>query len=242
MEGSDCGQIWWRQILFWSCERINGGVILKHSFPRIYALAINKHGKVKEFGQFVNNQWTWSISLRTLYGWELQQWEELNKLIGNFHVTEKIEDRLVWKEATSGDYSVKQFCIDHINAFAPRQTTWKKVWSGLVPTKVEVFFWQVVLGKIAVKEQLAMRGLLNGSNIDCTLCGREIESANHLFFTCQMMNRPLTSWIPPPQKAVKFNVDGASKGKPGSAGIGGILRDHMGVEKIRFSKFIGVAD
>ncbi|XVE90483.1 hypothetical protein DITRI_Ditri20bG0081400 [Diplodiscus trichospermus] len=48
--------------------------------------------------------------------------------------------------------------------------------------------------------------------------------------------------IPPPQGAVNFNVDGASKGKPGPARIGGILRDHMGIEKIRFSKYICVAD
>ena len=41
---------------------------------------------------------------------------------------------------------------------------------------------------------------------------------------------------------MKFNVDGSSKGKPGPAGIGGVLRDSLAVVKIVFSKTIGVAD
>ncbi|XVF66494.1 hypothetical protein PTKIN_Ptkin10aG0040200 [Pterospermum kingtungense] len=36
-------------------------------------------------------------------------------------------------------------------------------------------------------------------------------------------------WKEPPQGYVKFNVDGSTIGKPGPAGIRGILRDHQGV-------------
>ncbi|XVE82185.1 hypothetical protein DITRI_Ditri15bG0127000 [Diplodiscus trichospermus] len=32
-----------------------------------------------------------------------------------------------------------------------------------------------------------------------------------------------------PKGTLKFNVDGAAKGKPGPVGIGGILRDYMGI-------------
>ncbi|XVF79203.1 hypothetical protein PTKIN_Ptkin14bG0201600 [Pterospermum kingtungense] len=41
---------------------------------------------------------------------------------------------------------------------------------------------------------------------------------------------------------VKFNVDGSSIRKPGPAGIGGLLRDHLRKELMRFSKSIGVED
>ncbi|XVE67036.1 hypothetical protein DITRI_Ditri08aG0128000 [Diplodiscus trichospermus] len=54
--------------------------------------------------------------------------------------------------------------------------------------------------------------------------------------------RPFIEWSKPVSGEMKFNVDGASIGKPGPAGIGGVLRDHMGVERIRFSKSIGVAE
>ncbi|XVF83577.1 hypothetical protein PTKIN_Ptkin16aG0500400 [Pterospermum kingtungense] len=41
---------------------------------------------------------------------------------------------------------------------------------------------------------------------------------------------------------VEFNVDGGSLGKPGSAGIRGILRDHQGTDLIRFSKEVGIIE
>lgn len=44
------------------------------------------------------------------------------------------------------------------------------------------------------------------------------------------MNLPnkLDYWHPPPQGFLKFNIDGASKGNPGLAGYGGVLRDNSG--------------
>ena len=38
----------------------------------------------------------------------------------------------------------------------------------------------------------------------------------------------LIQWTPPPERWIKLNVDGASKGNPGTAGAGGILRGHYG--------------
>ncbi|XVE77673.1 hypothetical protein DITRI_Ditri13aG0081000 [Diplodiscus trichospermus] len=54
--------------------------------------------------------------------------------------------------------------------------------------------------------------------------------------------RPGMVWINPAVGYMKFNVDGSSLGKPGPAGIGGILRNHQGEEVIRFSKSIGFVD
>ena len=49
-------------------------------------------------------------------------------------------------------------------------------------------------------------------------------------------------WKNPSIGSLKFNVDGSSKGKPGPAGIGGVLRDCSGKVKVIFSKAIGLAD
>jgi hypothetical protein len=38
-------------------------------------------------------------------------------------------------------------------------------------------------------------------------------------------------WNPPDDQTLKWNVDGSSKRKPGPAGIGGVLRDHLGIVK-----------
>ncbi|XVF82519.1 hypothetical protein PTKIN_Ptkin16aG0055800 [Pterospermum kingtungense] len=49
-------------------------------------------------------------------------------------------------------------------------------------------------------------------------------------------------WATPSQGCMKFIVDGAAKGKPGPAGIGGVLRDDKGMVKLVFSKPVGVMD
>lgn len=41
-------------------------------------------------------------------------------------------------------------------------------------------------------------------------------------------------WSPPPNGYFKFNVDGASRGKPGPARIGGVLRDELRVTRVVF--------
>ncbi|XVF48238.1 hypothetical protein PTKIN_Ptkin03bG0173900 [Pterospermum kingtungense] len=51
------------RILFWSMEWITG-VVLEISFPRIFALAANKGRKVKDYGKFANDKWTWEVQLR----------------------------------------------------------------------------------------------------------------------------------------------------------------------------------
>ncbi|XVF64641.1 hypothetical protein PTKIN_Ptkin09bG0184200 [Pterospermum kingtungense] len=48
------------KISFWSHEWILGNV-LQLCFPRLYALAVLKNGKVKDHGEFVNGIWCWRI-------------------------------------------------------------------------------------------------------------------------------------------------------------------------------------
>ena len=49
-------------------------------------------------------------------------------------------------------------------------------------------------------------------------------------------------WEPPSIDSLKFNVDRFSKGKPGSANIGGVLKDSKATTKLVFSKAIGLAN
>ena len=49
-------------------------------------------------------------------------------------------------------------------------------------------------------------------------------------------------WCPPARGLLKFNVDGAARGKPGPAGVGGVLRDHKGDVLLMFSKNVGIKE
>ena len=49
-------------------------------------------------------------------------------------------------------------------------------------------------------------------------------------------------WNPLMDDDLMFNVDGSARGCPGSAGIGGVLRDHCGKVMGSFSRYIGNAE
>ncbi|XVF66579.1 hypothetical protein PTKIN_Ptkin10aG0048600 [Pterospermum kingtungense] len=46
---------------------------------------------------------------------------------------------------------------------------WKKVWNGLLPPKIETFYWQVLHGKVAVKANLLSGKAIHKSDIRCAL-------------------------------------------------------------------------
>ncbi|GMJ08610.1 hypothetical protein HRI_004530200 [Hibiscus trionum] len=51
-----------------------------------------------------------------------------------------------------------------------------------------------------------------------------------------------SGWSTPLAGSLKFNTNGAVMGHFGEAGIGGILRNHLGETIVKFSKSIGISD
>ncbi|XWS10694.1 hypothetical protein CRYUN_Cryun38cG0019500 [Craigia yunnanensis] len=78
-------------------------------------------------------------------------------------------------------YSTKQYCKSILSLDSTNSKLWKFVWMGFVPPKLEVFCWQLLRGRIAVKDQLARRGLLDWNKTGCIFCKVDIESVGHLF-------------------------------------------------------------
>ncbi|XVF41915.1 hypothetical protein PTKIN_Ptkin01aG0319200 [Pterospermum kingtungense] len=50
------------------------------------------------------------------------------------------------------------------------QLLWKDVWRGFAPPKVEILCWQILRGRVAVKGNLAARGLMNWNDASCPFC------------------------------------------------------------------------
>ncbi|KAK0598706.1 hypothetical protein LWI29_037228 [Acer saccharum] len=228
------------------------------------------------------------------------------------------------------------------------------VWQGICPPKIEIFMWQLLKGRIMVRDVMYQFGFQPGLNLSCPLCNRATETIDHLFIHCSWTWKLLSSclnwwevsqcpnnslvnwfqsgfslcpssncgrawrscffsvlwstwearnqlvfkgkeansvyytdlakfrvawwykhygkgssesitsillnlkdvcidqvlkknhnsdnWIPPAVGALKFNVDGSARGKPGAAGVGGVLRDSNGNVLCKFSAHIGVQD
>ena len=121
---------------------------------------------------------------RRLFGWELQQWSAFISLLEGYAVCDSFKDFFVWESSISEKYSVNLYCESMLGPPIMDKEFWKLVWMGFAPSKVEVFCWQLMKGRIAVKEQLARRGLLDLNLALCTFCKEECESIGHLFFSC----------------------------------------------------------
>jgi len=64
------------------------------------------------------------------------------------------------------------------------------IWKGQSPLKVLAFVWTLLLDRIPTRMDLAFRGVLNEeASKSCVVCGREEETASHLFLHCDVVMR-----------------------------------------------------
>ena len=85
--------------------------------------------------------------------------------------------------------------------------------------------------------------------VEWAMVGKEFSNSNHndILYNWEpclgvglLKVRISITWSPPPLGLLKLNMDGASRGKPRPAAIGGVLRDCKGNALIIFSKHVGV--
>ena len=86
------------------------GASLKEAFPRIYSLASNKFGYVRDYDNWVGKRWTWDISLRrSCLNWELEQWDLFKKCLESIKIWEPIPNTIGWSLCSDGQFSVESF-------------------------------------------------------------------------------------------------------------------------------------
>ncbi|KAL4347618.1 hypothetical protein GQ457_17G007830 [Hibiscus cannabinus] len=165
---------------------------LKVAFPRIFALALKKRGKVNEFGVLGNNGWEWKIELRrVLFDWEYNIWEEFLSILNKAVCGSRMFDRIRWVGNSNGTYSTRAFCEVSSETGVDEVNIWKEIWVNLAPPKVEAFIWKVMHQRIPTKVELAKRGVTWNGDLNCPVCGSEPESAigvvlSGLRFVCRL--------------------------------------------------------
>ncbi|XVE77291.1 hypothetical protein DITRI_Ditri13aG0050600 [Diplodiscus trichospermus] len=113
----------------------------------------------------------------------------MHRLIGEYEVCDNFEDKLIWKGSSTGAYLVKQLCKDHMIKGSDDEFNWKNIWIGFAPPKVEVLCLQLMRRRVAVRSNLAKRGLMQWSEALCPFCRMELESSEHLFISCELVWR-----------------------------------------------------
>ncbi|KAL4302406.1 hypothetical protein GQ457_10G004110 [Hibiscus cannabinus] len=118
---------------------------LKLTFPRIYALAVKKSGRIAEFRSLVNGVWVWKVELRRrLFDWELDLWSTFLSMIQKAAPRFNTRDSLKWSGSSNGLYSPKAFCEAVALGEEVPNYMWRVVWSNLAPPNVEAFLWKVI--------------------------------------------------------------------------------------------------
>jgi hypothetical protein len=68
------------------------------------------------------------------------------------------------------------------------RTSLRGIWASLAPQKFQIFYWQIILGRIHIQGNLIRRGvLLDEVSLDCVLSPRKLEVEGHLFCRCSFV-------------------------------------------------------
>ncbi|KAK3217875.1 hypothetical protein Dsin_011845 [Dipteronia sinensis] len=123
-------------------------------------------------------------------------------------------------------------------AVVVREEVHNYIWQRICPPKIETFAWQLLRGRIPVKDALQHFGCGPASGLDMDRfrvawwfkhhgkgCTEPVTTILlNLRERCVDKNKVKTSkleeWIPPALDSFKFNVDGSACGIPGPAGMG----------------------
>ncbi|XP_058726814.1 uncharacterized protein LOC131598205 [Vicia villosa] len=92
----------------------------------------------------------------------------------------------------SGQYSIKE-AYEIIMTRTPfdEETNYIEAWNRFIPLKVAVLVWRLFQNKIASKDNLVKRGVLNQTQSDCPFRCAVTENASHIFFECSF---PMQVW------------------------------------------------
>ncbi|CAI8616876.1 unnamed protein product [Vicia faba] len=124
--------------------------------------------KIGEMGELVADYWVWRFSSES----------DLFSLTVGAQVAELLSllDSVApnFEESDGGNFNEEWKAAN------------KSIWAASVPSKIRVFGWRCLLGRIATKVQLSKRGIasrINDNNM-CVFCFSAVETLEHILFSC----------------------------------------------------------
>ena len=121
----------------------------------------------------------------------------MENLLANMNFKESGEDSWSWTMDSQDVFTVNKLSNLLQKRMAPPEIREvANFWSSLIPLKVNLFIWRLLLNAIPTKINLQQRGIPLNS-VDCGLCGREPEDVEHCFFRCSKIDtlwRKVWSW------------------------------------------------
>nr|GEW46955.1 RNA-directed DNA polymerase, eukaryota, reverse transcriptase zinc-binding domain protein [Tanacetum cinerariifolium] len=148
-------------------EKWRGDMSFKEKYPRVFALESNKKISVSNKMHHIDIGTTLSNS----------------------------NDRWSWSLAGSGEFSVASV-RKHIDDLRLGGSPQKTRWISTVPIKINILAWKVRYDFLPTHLNLSRR-CIEIQSIYRSCCNKEVESTNHMFFTCSLVRniyRKIALW------------------------------------------------
>nr|GEU45038.1 RNA-directed DNA polymerase, eukaryota, reverse transcriptase zinc-binding domain protein [Tanacetum cinerariifolium] len=153
-----------KECKFWEDSWCGSGT-LKSLFSRVYNLEVDKNC-------FVGDRFS------------IQGWSPVHKRSprGGAEASQIVDLQVLMIEIIG--FSVAS-ARNHIDALTLDVSSTVTRWNKAIPIKINVFLWRLSLNKLATRINLDRRGIDLDLTL-CPLCMEDVETANNLFFSCDI--------------------------------------------------------
>lgn len=137
-------------------------------FPRLFQEVENKYSYVQEMGWWSENAWSWQLdNLNVEATTELV---ELQLILAEITPKRYDSDGISWLVGGEGVYAVRDYYCKLIKGSnvmelqADVSDALKVLWQSWMPLKVKIFGWRLLQDRLATRDQLVKRGILENDN------------------------------------------------------------------------------
>ncbi|GJQ96137.1 RNA-directed DNA polymerase, eukaryota, reverse transcriptase zinc-binding domain protein [Tanacetum coccineum] len=167
------------QIRFWKDIWLETPLCSRYN--RLYRLDLDKDCLIID--KIDNGNWNWNWSRTNLGTRNLAYFRDLLNEIGDV-IIDVAEDTCSWSLGSNDIYTVKE--ARHIIDLKTLPSLTKQTtWDNTLPQKVNIFMWRLSLDRLPHRLNLSSRGM-DIMAISCPSCNANVESANHIFFECNI--------------------------------------------------------
>ena len=181
-----------RRIRFWE-DTWEGSEPFKIKYPNIFRLSLLHNKLISDFlTGSLNPEPSWNLHLRRgVSEREMAEQSILLSSLEKVRVRRVLENRWVWEKENSGLFTCKSLFLSLIDKPSYNPTKFYHfIWKILIPNKVKVFNWLLILKKLNTQDLLWRRKpFWSISPSWCVLCRNASESADHLFLHCYVVQK-----------------------------------------------------
>ncbi|KAF4387512.1 hypothetical protein F8388_011660 [Cannabis sativa] len=115
------------------------------------------------------------------------------------------EDKLIWKDATSGEFSTRVAYKSIIKSRrAENDPIWGHIWKLKISERMKLFLWKLGRDILPFGERLQR---IFGNEVMCAICDEQEDSAVHLFCHCPLAK---SLWLASPWGVRNSSIDQSS--------------------------------